>query len=189
MSRLSASVIDQNWWVAMHISNIFWFSPYSYWFDNMNVLLFSTFPGNFELKIASLCGSVGKDFVYHACGHEFESRMEWKISNFLHPLLLLLSDSCRGMAMWFGAHYYQEVRFRIAVSTNRGLVERKLSTTRTPAVKASSIHSIEALPKNAGHPSFCAESYSVKITTVEEIIYRHTRNSYACNQLWPHHSI
>jgi len=30
---------------------------------------------NFEP--ASLCGSVGvgKDFVYHACGHEFESRL------------------------------------------------------------------------------------------------------------------
>jgi len=24
----------------------------------------------------SLCGSVGKDFVYHACGHEFESRLK-----------------------------------------------------------------------------------------------------------------
>jgi len=26
--------------------------------------------------LASLCGSVGKDFVYHACGHEFETRLE-----------------------------------------------------------------------------------------------------------------
>jgi len=26
--------------------------------------------------IASLCGLVGKDFVYHACGHEFESRLK-----------------------------------------------------------------------------------------------------------------
>jgi len=25
---------------------------------------------------ASLFGSVGKDFVYHACGHEFESRLK-----------------------------------------------------------------------------------------------------------------
>jgi len=24
---------------------------------------------------ASLCGSVGKDFVYHAFGHEFKSRL------------------------------------------------------------------------------------------------------------------
>jgi len=23
-------------------------------------------------------GSVGKDFVYHAYGHEFESRLKWK---------------------------------------------------------------------------------------------------------------
>jgi len=26
-------------------------------------------------KPASLCGSVGKDFVYHACGQGFESRL------------------------------------------------------------------------------------------------------------------
>jgi len=24
----------------------------------------------------SLCDTVGKDFVYHACGHEFESRLQ-----------------------------------------------------------------------------------------------------------------
>jgi len=29
-----------------------------------------------EYLIASLCGSVGKDFFYHACGHEFESRLK-----------------------------------------------------------------------------------------------------------------
>jgi len=26
--------------------------------------------------LASSCGPVGKDFVYHACGHEFESRLK-----------------------------------------------------------------------------------------------------------------
>jgi len=26
-------------------------------------------------RIASLCGSVGKDFVYHAFGHDFKSRL------------------------------------------------------------------------------------------------------------------
>jgi len=25
-----------------------------------------------KVGLYSLCGSVGKDFVYHACGHEFE---------------------------------------------------------------------------------------------------------------------
>jgi len=25
--------------------------------------------------VASLCGSVGNDFVYHKCGHEFDSRL------------------------------------------------------------------------------------------------------------------
>jgi len=29
--------------------------------------------------------------VYHACGHEFESRQKWKCSNFPHHLWLLLS--------------------------------------------------------------------------------------------------
>jgi len=32
---------------------------------------------------ASLCGSVGLDFIYHACGHEFESRLN---ENFPHQL-------------------------------------------------------------------------------------------------------
>jgi len=44
-----------------------------------------------------LCGSVGKDFVYHACGHEFESRLKGKFSNFPHHVLFLFSDY-RGMA-------------------------------------------------------------------------------------------
>jgi len=39
----------------------------------------------------SLCGSVGNDFVYHACGYELDSRPKWKFSNF-HHLWLLLSD-------------------------------------------------------------------------------------------------
>jgi len=54
--------------------------------------------------LASLCGSVSKDFVYHACGQEFESRPKWKFSNFPHHLWLLLSDN-RSMAKWFGAHF------------------------------------------------------------------------------------
>jgi len=33
--------------------------------------------------LASLCGSIGKDLVYHACGHEFESRT---FSDFLQRL-------------------------------------------------------------------------------------------------------
>jgi len=37
----------------------------------------------------SLCGSVGKDFVYHACAHEFESGLKWKFSNHSHHLWLL----------------------------------------------------------------------------------------------------
>jgi len=36
---------------------------------------------------AVLCGSVGKNFVYHACGHKFESRRKWK--------LLLLLVKCK----------------------------------------------------------------------------------------------
>jgi len=36
--------------------------------------------------IYSLCGSVGKDFVYHACGDEFKSRQKGKFSNFPHNL-------------------------------------------------------------------------------------------------------
>jgi len=69
-------------------------------------------------KVASLCGSVGKDFVYHVCGHEFESRLKWKFSNFPHHLWLMLSD-CRGTAKWFGAHYNQEVRFSSAISVRK----------------------------------------------------------------------
>jgi len=66
---------------------------------------------------ASLCGSVGKDFIYHACGHE--SRLKWKFSNFPHHLWLLLSDY-RGMAKWFEAHYNQEVRISSAVKCMKG---------------------------------------------------------------------
>jgi len=29
-----------------------------------------------NIELASLCGSVGKEFVYHASGHEFESRLK-----------------------------------------------------------------------------------------------------------------
>jgi len=54
-----------------------------------------------------LCGSVAKDFGYHACGREFESRLKWKFSNSPHHLWLLLSDYI-GMAKWFGAHYNKE---------------------------------------------------------------------------------
>jgi len=35
---------------------------------------------------ASLCGSVDKDCVCHACGHEFDSRLEGKFSNVPHHL-------------------------------------------------------------------------------------------------------
>jgi len=43
--------------------------------------------------VVTLCGSIGKDFVYHVCGHEFESRrLKWNFSNFPHHLWLLLSD-------------------------------------------------------------------------------------------------
>jgi len=69
--------------------------------------------------LTSLCGLVGKDFVYHACGHEFESRLKRKFSNFPHHLGLLLTDY-RGMAKWFGAHYSQEVRFTSAVKCKKG---------------------------------------------------------------------
>jgi len=58
----------------------------------------------------SLCCSLGKDFVYHACGHEFKSRLKWKVSNFPHHLLL---GDYRGI--WLGAHYNLEVRFSSAV--------------------------------------------------------------------------
>jgi len=64
---------------------------------------------------ASLCGSVGKDLVYHACGHEFKSRMIWNFLNFLLRLWLLFSDYW-GMAKCFGAHY-NHVRFSSAVKT------------------------------------------------------------------------
>jgi len=46
----------------------------------------------YKLHNASLCGLVGKDFVYHACGHEFESRLKWTFRNFPHHLWLFLSD-------------------------------------------------------------------------------------------------
>jgi len=39
-----------------------------------------------HIILASLNGSVGKDLVYHACGHEFESRLKRKFSNFPHHL-------------------------------------------------------------------------------------------------------
>jgi len=65
------------------------------------------------------CCIIGKDFVYHVCGHEFESRLKWKFSNFPHHLWLLLSDY-RGMAKCFGAHYNQEVRFISAVKCKKG---------------------------------------------------------------------
>jgi len=34
----------------------------------------------------TLCGSVGKEFVYHACGHEFESRLKVKVFFSSHHL-------------------------------------------------------------------------------------------------------
>jgi len=67
---------------------------------------------------STVCYSVGKDFAYHACGHEFKSRLKWKFSNFPHHLWLLLSDY-RGMVKWFGAHYNQEVRFSSAVKCKK----------------------------------------------------------------------
>jgi len=74
---------------------------------------------NFLQLQTSLCGSVGKDFVYHAYGHRFESRLKCKFSDFPHHLRLLLSDY-RGMAKWFGVHYNQEVRFSSAVKCKKG---------------------------------------------------------------------
>jgi len=68
---------------------------------------------------ACLCGSVGKDLVYNACGHAFESRMKWKFSNFPHHIWLLLSDY-RGLAKWFLAHYNQDVHFNSAVKRKKG---------------------------------------------------------------------
>jgi len=65
-----------------------------------------------------LCGSVGKDFVYHACGHELESRLKWKFSNFPYHLWLLLSDY-GVMSKWFGDHYNQEVHFSSAVNCKK----------------------------------------------------------------------
>jgi len=38
--------------------------------------------------IFSLCGSVAKDLVYHACGHEFVSRLKWKLSYFSHHMII-----------------------------------------------------------------------------------------------------
>jgi len=67
----------------------------------------------------SLCGSVGKDFINYVCSHKFESRLKRKFSNFPHHLYLLLSDY-RGMAKWFGAQYYQEVRFSSTVMYKKG---------------------------------------------------------------------
>jgi len=64
-------------------------------------------------------GAVGKDFVYHACGHEFESRLKWNFSNFTYHLWPLLSDY-RGMTNWFGGHYNQEVRFSSSVKCKKG---------------------------------------------------------------------
>jgi len=68
--------------------------------------------------LASLCGSVGEDFVYHACGHEFKSRVKRKFSNFPHHLWLLLTDY-RGIAEWFGVHYNQEVLFSSVVKCKK----------------------------------------------------------------------
>jgi len=62
------------------------------------------------LNLDTICGSVGNDFVYHACGHEFE---------FFHIIYDLLSDY-RGMAKWFGAHHNQEARFGSAVKCKKG---------------------------------------------------------------------
>jgi len=59
---------------------------------------------------ASLCGSVRKAFVYHACAHEFESRL---MKNFYFPNWLL-AGHYRGMGKWFGAHDNQKVRFSLA---------------------------------------------------------------------------
>jgi len=65
----------------------------------------------------NLCGSVSKDFVYHASGHEFEFRLKWKFAGFPHhPHPWLLFSDFRVMAKWFGAHYNQEVRFSSAVT-------------------------------------------------------------------------
>jgi len=72
------------------------------------------------LLFVCLCGSVGEDLVYHACGHEFESQLKWNFFIFPHHLWLLLSDY-RGMAKWFGAHYNQDVRFSLAVKCKKGL--------------------------------------------------------------------
>jgi len=74
---------------------------------------------NYQLHTASLSGSIGKDFAYHASGHEFESRLKWNLSNFPHHLWLLLSDD-RGMAKWFWAHYNHEVHFSSAVKAKKG---------------------------------------------------------------------
>jgi len=71
-------------------------------------------------KLAGLMakyGWVGKDFVYHACGHEVEFPLKWNIFN--SPPMTLVSDY-RGMAKWFGAHYNQEVRFSSAVWCKKG---------------------------------------------------------------------
>jgi len=76
--------------------------------------MFMSYLWNHYLCHSDWWGSVGKDFVYHACGHEFESRLKWKFSNFPHHQWLLLSDY-RGMAKWFGAQYNQKVRTSSAV--------------------------------------------------------------------------
>jgi len=62
-----------------------------------------------------LCRSVGKDFVYHACGNEFEPRLKWNFFNFPNHLLWLLQSDYWGMTKWFGAHSSRDVRFSSAV--------------------------------------------------------------------------
>jgi len=66
-----------------------------------------------------LLSQPGKDYVYNACNHEFESRLKCKFSNFPHHLLLFLLSHYKGMAKWFGDHYNQEVRFSSALKCKK----------------------------------------------------------------------
>jgi len=69
----SRPVGDARWW-----AQCYWF----FWEGKFSLI---------PLRLMdSLCGSVDKDFIYHACGHEFESRLKWTFSNFPHHLWFLV---------------------------------------------------------------------------------------------------
>jgi len=70
------------------------------------------FLNEWEKVIASLRGSVRKDFV---CGHEFESRLKWTFSNFPYDLMTLKVI----IELWLSGSV-QEVRFSFEVKSKKG---------------------------------------------------------------------